>query len=271
MTGKNGGRTNFHGKAENWTFPASDQHAGSGFEIRNRRTTPHPHQVLEANRCLEPQIFRNIRRESGAEVAGAGVDNQTRYLCRFHPGLSQCAACGGNGCAATELEKARQQPVGIGFKDIRTGIYPEIPALDFAVQENAAIQIPFGRFQGEMGEEVFVRLLLRCIKWRGGSTQPSEDDGVHAFSPGLNRMMAAIRNQRAGSTETVTLSSCRNKVLSSSILKPRRIESRASCRTPAHPRYRLGKLRHPAGDGPVGARVWHPPALHLPGNGRPCH
>ena len=45
--------------------------------------------------------------------------------------------------------------------------------------------------------------------------------------------MAAIRNQRAGSTETVTLSSCRNKLLSSLILKPRRMESSASCRTSA--------------------------------------
>src|SRR5664280_1024924 len=84
-----------------------------------------------------------------------------------------------------------------------------------------------------MRGEKFVDLLLRCIEWRRGGAQTSEDDGLHKFSPDLNRIMAAIRNQQTGSTETVTLSSCRNKVLSSLILKPRRMESKASCRTPA--------------------------------------
>src|ERR1035437_468636 len=232
MTGENGGRANLDSDAQNRTFPAAGQHAGSGLEIRNRRAASHPHQVLEANRRLEPQVFRDIRGETRAEVAGASVDDQTGYLGSFHAGLRQRTARGGGGGGSAELEKARQPPVGIGFEGIRLGLHPQIPALDLAVQENAAIQILLGWFQVEVRVEEFVGLLLRYIEWGGGGAQTSEN-GLQEFAPSLNRMIAAIRNQRAGSTESVTLSSCRNKALSSPILKPRRMESRTSCRTPA--------------------------------------
>ena len=71
-----------------------------------------------------------------------------------------------------------------------------------------------------------------CVAYGGAGGDQTSEKGLHVFAPGLNRMMAAIRNQRARSTETVTRSSCRNKVLSSLSLKPRRMESRASCHTP---------------------------------------
>src|SRR5664280_963376 len=190
MTGENGGCADLDSNAENGTFPAAGQHAGSGLEIRNRRAAPHPHQVLEANRRLEPQVFRDIRGETRAEVAGAGVDDQAGYLNGWHPSLRQRAACGGDGCGTAELEKARQPPVGISFEGIRLGLYPQIPALNLTVQENAAIQILFGRFQVEVRVEEFVGLLLRYIEWGGGGAQTSEN-GLQEFAPGLNRVMAA--------------------------------------------------------------------------------
>src|ERR1035441_3508173 len=190
MTGENGGRADLDSDAQDRTFPAAGQHAGSGLEIRNRRAAPHPHQVLEANRRLEPQVFRDIRGETRAEVAGAGVDDQAGYASGFDASLRQRAACGGDSCGTAELEKARQPPVGIGFEGIRFGIHPQIPALNLTVQENAAIQILFGRFQVEVRVEEFVGLLLRCIEWGGGGAQTSEN-GLQEFAPGLNLLLAA--------------------------------------------------------------------------------
>jgi hypothetical protein len=88
---------------------------------------------------------------------------------------------------------------------------------------------------------------------RGGAAlwarRPQSEPGSGRKRPGINaetpypaqptchyrskRIMAATRNQRARSTETATRSNCRSRLANSSTLKPRRMDSRASWRTPA--------------------------------------
>src|SRR5450756_1755432 len=59
-------------------------------------------------------------------------------------------------------------------------------------------------------------------------------DTAHASGKAdANRTDAEIRNHQAGSTETAAPSSRSSSARSSSTLNPRRIESKASCRTPA--------------------------------------